>query len=70
MEQDSRPRAERKHLLTGAQLASQAGVSAEDLSHVHQHGNGLRIHRTYILIVSLAALVMLGVAIAVASTTM
>jgi hypothetical protein len=70
MEQDARHRADRKHLLTDEQLASHAGVSADDLSRIHRQGNGIRIHRTYIVIVSLAALVLLGVAIAVASTTM
>ncbi len=70
MEQAARHRAERKHLLTDEQLASHAGASAEDLAQSHRHGNGIRIHRTYIVIVSLAALVLLGVAIAVASATM
>jgi hypothetical protein len=70
MEQGARHRAERKHLLTDEQLASHAGASAEDLAQGHRQGNAIRIHRTYIVIVSLAALVLLVVAIAVASATM
>lgn len=71
MEHKGEPnRGRRKHLLTGEQLASHAGASAEDLARGHRHGNGVRVHRTYILVVSLAALVLLVVAIAVASTTM
>ncbi len=71
MEQnDERASVGRKHLLTAEQLASHAGASAEDLAQGHRQGNGIRIHRTYIIFVSLTALVMLGVAIAVASATM
>ncbi len=65
-----RPTVKRKHLLTYEQLASHAGASAEDLAQGHRQGNGIRVHRTYIVIVSLAALVLLMVAIAVASTAM
>lgn len=60
----------RKHLLTDEQLASRAGASAEDLTQGHRQGNGIRIHRTYILVVSLVALALLVVAIAMASTMM
>lgn len=63
-------RTARKHLLTDEQLSEHAGASPDDLAGRHRQGNGLRIHRTYILVVSLAALVMLGIAIAVASTSM
>ena len=60
----------RKHLLTDEQLASHAGATAEDLAQGHRQGNGIRVHRTYIVWVSLAALVLLGIAIAVASAPM
>ncbi|WP_344778988.1 hypothetical protein [Nocardioides panacisoli] len=60
----------RRHLLTDVQLASHAGATAEDLTHGHRDGNGLRAHRTYIIVVSLVALVLLGVAIAAASGSM
>lgn len=62
--------APRKHLLSKQQLASHAGASAADLAEGHRHGNGIRVHRTYIVVVSLVALVFLGIAIAIASTTM
>ncbi len=64
------PTARRKHLLTDEQLASHAGASAADLTEGHRQGNGIRVHRTYILVVSLVALVLLGVTIALASNTM
>lgn len=67
---ESNPAARRKHLLTDAQLASHAGATADDLARGHRHGNGIRVHRTYIVVVSLAALVLLVVAIAVASAKM
>jgi len=60
----------RKHLLTEEQLAPHSGASADDLAHGHRHGNGLRVHRTYIAVVSLVALALLVVAIAMASATM
>ncbi len=60
----------RKHLLTDAQLASHAGATADDLALDHRHGNGIRVHRTYIIVVSLVALVLLGVAIAAANAAM
>jgi len=59
-----------KHLLTKAQLAPHAGASADDLANGHRHGNGLRVHRAYILVVSVVALALLVVAIAVASARM
>ena len=60
----------RKHLLTDEELAPHADASADDLIQGHRQGNGMRIHRTYIVVISLAALVLLGIAIAVASVTM
>lgn len=67
---DEHPTARRKHLLTDEQLASHAGAGAQDLAQGHRHGNGVRVHRTYIIVVSLVALVLLVVAIAVASSSM
>lgn len=60
----------RKHLLSDDQIGSHAGVSADELGRSHRHGNGMRVHRTYMLVFSLATLVMLVVVIAVASATM
>lgn len=67
---DQRPVARRRHLLTDEQLAVHASATSADLASVHRHGNGIRVHRTYILVVSLAALVLLGFAIVMASATM
>lgn len=58
----------RKHLLTDEQLASHAGATADDLALGHRHGNGIRVHRTYIIVVSLTALVLLAIAIVVANS--
>lgn len=71
MERNSQdPAARRKHLLSDEQLASHAGAGAADLNEGHRQGNGIRVHRTYILVVSVVALVLLGVTIALASTRM
>ena len=59
-----------KHLLTNEELASHAGASAEDLVHGRRAGNGFRVHTIYIVIVSVAALVLLVGAIAIASSAM
>ena len=65
------PAPRRKHLMTDEQLAAIAHPSAEDRAQAHRdNGNGIRVHRVYIVVVSLAALVMLGVAIALASAKM
>ena len=69
MEHEVRTPVRRRHLLTDAELASHAGATADDLLHGHRQGNGLRAHRTYIIVVSLVALVLLVVAIATASST-
>ena len=71
MEQHEQPApARRRHLLTDEQLSSRSGASADDLADGHREGNGIRIHRTYIIVVSLVALMLFGVAVALASATM
>ncbi len=67
---EKNPDVRRKHLLTDAQLAAHAGVTAQDLGQRRRQGNGVRVHRTYIVVVSLVALALIVVAIAVASATM
>ena len=59
----------RKHLLTVEQLACHAGATADDLVAGVRHGNGLRVHRSYLIVISLVTLVFLVMAIAVASAT-
>lgn len=60
----------RKHLLSDDQVAAHAGATADDLVRGIRHGNGLRVHRLYIVVVSLTTLVLLVAAIAVASARM
>ncbi|KAA1417948.1 hypothetical protein F0U44_15035 [Nocardioides humilatus] len=60
----------RKHLLTDAQLAVHAGATPDDLTHGHRQGNGMRVHRAYIVVVSITALICLVIAMAMASGTM
>ena len=64
------PKARRKHLLSAQQLAAHADAKAEDLVRSHGQGNGIRVHGTYFVVVSIAALVLLVVAIAMASAQM
>lgn len=59
-----------KHLLTNEELASHAGANADDLVQGRREGNGVRVHTIYIVIVSVAALVLLVGGIAIASSTM
>ena len=70
MTSSTNPAVRRKHLLSDEQLASHAGATAEDLVKGHRQGNGFRVHGLYIVVVSIAALVMLVAAIAVASSMM
>ncbi|KRB78111.1 hypothetical protein ASE01_08105 [Nocardioides sp. Root190] len=60
----------RKHLLTAEELASHAGITPDALARGHRHGNGIRVHRTYIFVVSMVTLVLLVGAIAMASAQM
>ncbi|NYJ02249.1 hypothetical protein HNR19_002947 [Nocardioides thalensis] len=60
----------RNHLLTAAQLASHRPATGTHLVQMHGQGNGVRVHQTYIAAISLVALVLMGVAIAIASSTM
>ena len=64
------PNGRPKHLLSEEQLAARAGATVDDLALGHRPGNGVRIHRTYFIVVSITALVLLVIAIAVASATM
>ncbi|MDN5743737.1 MAG: hypothetical protein L0H31_01285 [Nocardioidaceae bacterium] len=69
-DRNGQPAPRRKHLLTAEELASHAGAGPQDLVQGRRHGNGLRVHRTYIMIVSVLALVAVGVASAMASVRM
>ncbi|MDP3889614.1 hypothetical protein [Nocardioides sp.] len=62
------PSRKRKHLLSDQQRAAHAGATVADLAHGHRHGNGLRVHRNYIVIVSVMTLLLLVVAISLAGT--
>ena len=64
------PQARRKHLHSDQQLAAHADAKAEDLVRSHGQGNGVRLHGTYFVIVSIVALVLLVGAIAMASAQM
>lgn len=64
------PNATRKHLLSAQQLAAHADARAEDLVRSHGQGNGVRLHGTYFVVVSIVALVLLVGAIAMASAQM
>ncbi len=59
-----------KHLLSREALAAISGASAEDVTHGHRRGNGVRIHGIYVVVVSITALVVLIAFIAIASATM
>jgi hypothetical protein len=65
-----RPSTKPKHLLTSEQLAAHAGATPDDVTQGHRRGNGARVHRTYILVVSVVALLLLIGAVAIASATM
>ncbi|WP_183092449.1 hypothetical protein [Nocardioides stalactiti] len=62
--------ARRKHLLTDEELASHAGAGPDEITQGHRQGNGIRVHRTYIIAVSLVTLALVVLAIAMASVTM
>ena len=71
MEQiDKRSAARRRHLLTAEQLAPRPGSGASGATVSRGHGNGIRVHQAYIIAVSLAALILLVIAIVVAGTSM
>jgi len=61
------PSARRKHLLSPEAIAAHASTNTENASRGHSQGIGLRIHGVYFLAVSLVALVVLIVFIAIAS---
>lgn len=61
----------RRHLLTPQAVSRSADAGRDaDLTRSHGQGNGVRIHGIYFAVVSLAALVLVITAIAVASTMM
>ena len=59
--------ARRKHLLSPEAIAAHASTNTENVARGHSQGIGLRIHGVYFLAVSLVALVVLIVFIAIAS---
>ncbi|MGA8845424.1 MAG: hypothetical protein WB471_02290 [Nocardioides sp.] len=61
--------APRKHLYAPGTFTT-AGAADIDLTRHHGQGNGLRVHLTYIVAVSLVALASLVVAIALATARM
>jgi hypothetical protein len=65
---DPKPNFRRKHLLTEEQIARHNDATAEDLATGHRRGNGVRVHGIYIVAISIAALVLLVVAIAFSSS--
>ncbi len=67
---ETSPHAGGKHLLSHEALAATAGARAEDMVHGHRQGNGVRVHGIYFVVVSVAALVVLIIFIAIASSTM
>jgi hypothetical protein len=64
---NGRPSAKRKHLLSQEAMAAHAGTNADNVTPGHRQGIGLRVHGVYFLAVSVVALVVLIVLIAVAS---
>ncbi len=67
---DNAPQPSRRHLITATQVASHPGAAAMDLTRGHHQGNGIRVHGIYFVVVSIAALVLLVIAIAIASSSM
>ncbi len=58
----------RRHLLSPESFTKQAGTTGDaDLTRSHGQSNGLRIHGIYFALVSLVALLLVIVAIAVAN---
>jgi hypothetical protein len=60
----------RRHLhAPGSIIRAVDGLTAVDLTRSHGQSNGLRVHRIYFAAVSLAGLVLIIAAVALASTT-
>ncbi len=57
-------------MLSADQSTPVSGVRAEDLSAGRNKGNGVRVHGTYIVIVSVVALILMVVGIAITSAMM
>jgi hypothetical protein len=64
---ETKPSATRKHLLSPEAIAAQASTDPERVIRGHRRGIGLRIHGVYFLAVSCVALVVLIAFIAFAS---
>ncbi len=64
------PRARGKQLLSDQELATTSGVDGDELTQGHRHGNGLRVHRNYILVVSILSFLVLGLGIVIATNIM
>lgn len=64
-------KSQRKHLLSPETVTRSADTSSDaDLTRSHGQGNGVRVHGIYFAAVSLAALVLVIAAIALATTMM
>ncbi len=57
-------------MLSADQSTPVSGARAEDLAAGRNHGNGIRIHGTYIVFVSIAALILMLIGIAITSAMM
>lgn len=61
----------RKHMYTPAEIKESARTSGDaDLTRGHGQGNGVRVHGAYFAVVSVAALVLIIVGIALAARMM